>query len=97
MEYFLKSEILFGKKMFLQFWKTLLVILKLKEFLNPKNFYFLVDENQIENEFWQISEIVETTGVTFLTCQRFATKLPLTEKNILSSITNKCEYRQIDI
>jgi len=70
--------------MFLQFWKTLLVVLKLKEFLNPKNLYFLVDENQIENEFWQISEIVETTGVTFLTCQRFVSKLPLTKEYFIN-------------
>jgi hypothetical protein len=56
--------------MFLQYWKSILMVLKLKEFLSPTNLHFLVDENQLEDEFWQIPEIVETTGVTILTCQR---------------------------
>jgi hypothetical protein len=55
---------------FLQYWKALLVVLKLKEFLVPNNLCFLVDEDQMENDFWQGSEIVKNNGVRFLTCQR---------------------------
>jgi hypothetical protein len=55
---------------FLQYWQTLLSVLKLREFLSPNNLCFLVDENQLESEYWQVSEIVETTGVRFLTCQK---------------------------
>ncbi len=53
--------------MFLQYWKSILMVLKLKEILSATN---LVDENQIENELWQIPEIVKTTGVSILTCQK---------------------------
>ena len=56
--------------MFLQYWKAVLLVLKLQEFLTPSNLCFLVDENRMEMEFEQISEIVKTNGVRFLTCQR---------------------------
>jgi hypothetical protein len=61
-------KFLIEKIMFLQYWKSILMVLKLKEFLSATN--FLVDENQIENELWQIPEIVKTTGVSILTCQK---------------------------
>ena len=63
-------KFLIEKIMFLQYWKSILMVLKLKEFLSATNLYFLVDENQIENELWQIPEIVKTTGVSILTCQK---------------------------
>ena len=63
-------KFLIEKIMFLKYWKSILMVLKIKEFLSPTNLNFLVDENQLEDEFWQIPEIVETTGVTILTCQR---------------------------
>jgi hypothetical protein len=56
--------------MFLQYWKAVLLVLKLQEFLTPSNLCFLVDDNQMEMELEQISEIVKTNGVRFLTCQR---------------------------
>jgi hypothetical protein len=56
--------------MILQYWKAVLIVLKLQEFLSPTNLCLLVDENQMEMEFGQISEIMKTTGVQFLTCHR---------------------------
>jgi hypothetical protein len=56
--------------MFFEYWKSILIVLKLREFLSPTNLYFLVDENETENDIWQISEIVKSTAITILTCQR---------------------------
>jgi hypothetical protein len=54
----------------LQYWKSFLLVLKLKEILFPIHLCFLIDENELENEFWQFSEILEINGARFLTCQR---------------------------
>jgi hypothetical protein len=75
LKYILKNSFKFDleKMMFLQYWKAVLLVLKLQEFLSPSNICFLVDENQMEMELGQISEIVKTNGVRFLTCQRYVT------------------------
>ena len=74
---------------FLQYWQTLLLVLRLREFLSPNNLCFLVDENQLESEFWHVCEIVETGETTQKKTNKMSRNSQLLRKQKSSRINKK--------